>query len=115
MTDYDHLLGLEAGDDLPPSMIELERIPRRAWAQVLAPLSWRQRLHVAQRVRDERLRRLASELAQELDRAETRRVLADAEARLHERLTTAVSDALDAAEYALMFSVVQTVATGPAT
>jgi hypothetical protein len=85
MSDYEHLLDLDADDDIPPSMIDLEKIPRRVWDQVLAPLRWQERSFIAQQVRDARLRDLASRLAAEMDMAECRRRIAAAEARFFGR------------------------------
>jgi hypothetical protein len=86
MSDYEFLLDLDAGDDIPPAQLELEKIPRRLWEHALAPLQWQQRSFVAAQIRDARLRDLASRLAAEMDMAECRRRIAAAEARFHGRL-----------------------------
>lgn len=93
MSDYEHLLELDDGDDIPPGLIELEKIPRRLWEQALAPLGWQQRSYVAQRVGDARLRDLASRLAAEMDMAECRRRIAAAEERFHGRLKASMQPA----------------------
>jgi hypothetical protein len=53
-----------------PSSISLETIPPRLWEQTLAPLPRQQRMWTALRVPDKELKRLAIELASELDMAE---------------------------------------------
>jgi hypothetical protein len=70
---------LEGMDDPGHSLIELEKIPPRLWEQTLAPLRRQQRMTIALRVPDRRLRALASELAFELDMADGR--ASDARAR----------------------------------
>jgi hypothetical protein len=70
MFDDDPLTGPDDRDDIPASMIELEKIPRRLWEQTLAPLHRQQRVWVARQISDERLRDVAMKLAFELDMAE---------------------------------------------
>ena len=77
----------EVPADIPPSLIELEKIPRRLWEQTMAPLRRQQRYWIAQRVTDERLRDVAGTLAFELDMAEGRASNARDEARFDARRT----------------------------
>ncbi len=72
-------------DDIPPSLIELERIPRRLWEQTLAPLQRQQRYRAAERVADEGLREIAGRLAFDLDMAECERQNTHARARFKAR------------------------------
>jgi hypothetical protein len=84
MSDH-HTLHDPDDDDIPPSSIELEKIPRRLWEQTLAPLHRQERALIARQVADEQLREVAWELASELDMAESRRHRAAEEARLRAR------------------------------
>ena len=61
---------LERMPDLGSSLIELEKIPRRLWRQTLVPFRRQQRTSIALRVRDEALRDVAMQLADEMADAE---------------------------------------------
>ena len=68
-------------EELPPSMIELDKVPRRLWEQTLAPLHRPQRCWIAEQVSDKRLQRIAMSLAFKLDMDECKRRDARDEAR----------------------------------
>jgi hypothetical protein len=80
-------LDLQEPGDIPAEMIELEKIPRRLWEQTLAPMHRQQRVYVAHRIPDRRLRELASNLTFELDMEECERRRAGEEARYEARRT----------------------------
>ncbi len=63
----------EGPSDIHPEDIELEKIPRRLWEATLAPLHLQHRIFIAHKVRDERLREAASNLAVQLDIAQAAR------------------------------------------
>jgi hypothetical protein len=86
--------------DIAPELLELEKIPRRAWEPTLAPLHRQLRFYAAQRIPDERLRELAYELVTELDIAETQRRRAGDETRYRARRTAAPLPVPDAAHAA---------------
>jgi hypothetical protein len=77
----------DENDDIPPSSIELEKIPRRLWEQTLAPLHRQERGFIANQVADEQLREVAWELADQLDTAECQRQRVAEEARFRARRT----------------------------
>lgn len=79
------LPGLPA--DLPYSMIELEKIPRRLWEKTLAPLHPQQRCWVVSQVADEQLRKVADELVFALLMADSDKRNARARARFAARRT----------------------------
>jgi hypothetical protein len=85
MLDDDPLTDPDDRGDIPASMIELEKIPRRLWEQTLAPLHRQQRMWVASQISDEQLCDVAMNLAFELDMAECRRRRARDEARFEAR------------------------------
>ena len=58
-------------DDLPPELLELEKIPRRLWRPTLAPMRPHERWYVARRISDERLRELAYEVVADLQAADS--------------------------------------------
>jgi len=60
-------------DQIDPADIELEKIPRRLWEQVLAPLHRSIRGYIARQVRDERMQEAAWELVSALDIADVQR------------------------------------------
>jgi len=68
-------LVLPARPDVPLEMIELEKIPRRLWAQTLGPFPRSQRTVPVRQVSDPALQELAWEVADEMDRAESRRAI----------------------------------------
>ena len=74
--DEDFVPYIELGEpgEIAPENVELDKIPRGLWEQVLAPLHRQQRVWIARQVADERLQDIAMELAFELD-------MADADAR----------------------------------
>lgn len=106
MSDHDPLSDLDEPHEIPATMIELEKIPRRLWEQTLAPLHRQQRTWVAHQIRDERLRELASNLAFEMDMAECDRRRARDEARFEARRTGVPLPTPDA-DHAVMRSTAQ--------
>jgi hypothetical protein len=77
--------------DLHPEAIELEKIPRRLWEQTLAPLHRQQRNELARHVRDERLNKIAWQIADDLDLADMERAVRRQEARGRALRQTAAS------------------------
>ena len=71
--------------EIPPSLIELDKIPRRLWDQTLAPLHRQQRYWIARQVGDKRLQKIAMSLAYKLDMDECNRAEARSDARHHAR------------------------------
>ena len=59
--------------EIPPSMIELDKIPRRLWEQTLAPLHVQQRYFVAYQIADLRLQSIACNLARKLNMDDVQR------------------------------------------
>lgn len=76
-------------DDIPPSQIELDKIPRRLWEQTLAPLHRQDRYWIAHQIADERLKHRASMLAFELDMADGKRRRERDESRFNARRSAA--------------------------
>ena len=83
--------------DIPPDWIELDKVPRRAWEQTLAPLHPQQRFFVANRIEDEELRELAHEMVQELEDRELSELQARDAAHHRARRTAAPLPSPDAA------------------
>lgn len=67
--------------DVPLEAIDLETIPRRLWAQTLAPFPPSMRIVPIRRISDPALQELAWELSNELSSAESRQRIKRAEAR----------------------------------
>lgn len=58
--------------EIAPSMLELDKIPRRLWEQALKPLSIGLRFHLARTIPDVQLRQFAMKFVTDLDLAEMR-------------------------------------------
>ncbi|MEJ7798377.1 MAG: hypothetical protein WKF42_07750 [Solirubrobacteraceae bacterium] len=76
-----HEIDFDEDDGMSASTIELEKIPRALWEQTLAALHRQDRSVVILKLADEQLQGVAWEIADEIARAESRRVIARQEAR----------------------------------
>jgi len=105
MPEYEPLTGLDEANPLAASLIDLEQIPSRLWEQAMSPLHRQQRALIARRIKDERLREIASKLAFEMDMAECDRSIARDEAHHRARRTAAPLPSADADHAAVRASV----------